>query len=301
MNRSTHHPLRRTLALACTMLAIVALPTPAWSQDNDPAQQEISRLRREIARLRQDLAEADTQIRELRARNQSLESLIRQAQETITDLRSALDSRPQDSSPATPSTAPQIPDEPSASPWSLHRELVARYRTAFASDVAPSDEQAPTIDPDAVDTWCQTVNRDIEGLTRWTVRFIEFHAPEPRTRTRRAWIELLGDEGEPIGPAFEVVVGDDIQRAAERGLFDRWIALVHIQPGAKFNKQRFDRGAFNVPPIIGPMAEFDPTFTIRRITGIEAEPTPNPDQPSAGQSDAPGSAERDQPGRRRQR
>lgn len=270
-----------TLILTIALLALMpASPARAQQGTDDDAQREIVRLRREVARLRRDLAEADVRIRELQARNDRLESMVQQARQTIAELRRALRERPEPDPTPQPRTAP-IPDDPQASPWSMLRELTKRYESAFGDAPETRSERE-------VEQWCTRVEKELGGRTTWLVRVVELIEPDSSTRDQEAWIEVLDPASrEPIGKPVRVEGSRDFARAVERDLFPLWEVTVDFTPGAHFNPDRRDRGAFNVPPFIGPMVEFRPRIVIARHTGVEPEQNEQNDSPESTRSESP--------------
>lgn len=284
--------------LAIATMAFFALLAPiVRAQDETPAE-----LRNEIASLREQVAVLDAERTQLVDQIESLKSqnadLIQQLDSAMTrnrELQAQLAARPTPAEPvkqAQPSESEAIvpevslqapiPADPLGSPESLCRSVIEAYGRTFAgfsieTDAARADYQR------RLEQWSASVAQSIHGQTKWRMVISDIR-PAGRGRDAPARFQVIDPgTGLPIGRSFlGIIPARMLLKIDDPKVAQLWDVTLDVAPRPELNPDRLAPGAFNYPPLIGPMVEFQfdmDWIGMRRVAQPDA-PTPDNPQPA---------------------
>lgn len=284
-----------TRSLAAALMALLALLSPhATAQDETPAElrNEISTLREQIAVLEDERARLVEQLESLKAENAELTGRLESALAHNRQLEAQLAARPAPAEPSSPAQpdpaqtpAPQqptqapIPTDPLGSPESLCRALIEAYARAFP-DGAASTASARSDYQRRLQQWIGSITQAYQGQTTWRMVISEIR-PRGRGHDADARFQIIDpDTGLPIGRSFLGVVPARMYLKIDNSdVAQLWDVTLNITPRLEINPQRLTAGAFNYPPFIGPMVEFQFDMDWVGMRRVKEPDAPTPDRP----------------------
>lgn len=284
---------------------VLAVLLAGWLSGLAPAQEETpAELRNEIALLREKVAllEADREqmseaLEAARVENRSLSERLGQAEAKVRSLEEQLAQRPvapppvqtvpeqaptQAPEPVRPVEVPQeapIPADPLASPASLLRTLRESWERSFAGLSLESDEARAEYQR-RLGQWIDSVQRSMHGNTRWRLLISEIQ-PGPRNREAAARFQVIDPgTGLPIGKSFQGTIPSRmLLKMDDLTATQMWDVTMTLTAKPKINTSRLSAGAFDYPPLIGPMTEFYFEFDWIGMKRVVEESAPTPDNP----------------------
>lgn len=269
-------------------------------QDETPAElrNEIALLREKVALLESEREQMGEALEAARVENKALAQRAEQAEAMARALEEQLARRttePVQPAPVEkPTTAPveeprpgeglreaPIPVDPLASPASLLRSLRESWERSFAG-LSLESEQARAEYERRLGQWADSVQRSMHGNTRWRVLISEIQ-PGPRNRDATARFRVIDPgTGLPIGKSFLGTIPSRMYLKLDQAAGEQmWDVTLTLTPKPTINTKRLESGAFDYPPLIGPMVEFQFDFDwigMKRVGEADA-PTPGNPRP----------------------
>jgi hypothetical protein len=149
--------------------------------------------------------------------------------------------------------------KPNASPRALLRAMTESYEEHLGEmEIGEDGDRTRALYLRQLERWLNRVNREFRAPLTWTVRVLETE----ETRAGHALRVLAIDpkSGARLGEAFEMELPRRLARRYEQLLARQEAEVLQIRgtlvPQARLNRERMSPGPFNVPPLIGPFAEF---------------------------------------------
>jgi hypothetical protein len=271
---------RRVRAIAATAIVsagvVVATASTTAAQSTPPVPQgdadtTLETLRAELRRLEAELAAAKARIAELEA-----------------DLAAAKAAQPAQravEAPIAPPAQPSLPvlaeGEPATCIEQLLVTLRADYDTRFGRGLEAADDEAkegeerkparpetPAARQRAIERWITASNRTWRGPVSWTTKL---ERSERIGEETRATVQVVDDEGEPLGRPFDIRL-DARQTKRFEQLAQRphpagagphhWTLEGLLSPKLVWNAAKIDGGVFDTPPLVGPGIEFRWDFAV---------------------------------------
>lgn len=271
---------------------------PALGQEETPAElrNEIALLRERVSALEAEREQLAEELDAVRIENQALADRVRAAEDRARSLEEQLAKRPSEPAPSgqepttsppaseapkpveTPREAP-IPTDPLASPASMLRTLRESWERSFAG-LSLETEEARTEYQRRLTQWADSVQRSMHGNTRWRLLITEIQ-PGARLRDAAARFQVIDPgTGLPIGKSFQGTIPSrmflKMDSVTEPQL---WDVTLTLKPKPTINTNRLSAGAFDYPPLIGPMVEFQFDFDWIGMKRISEASAPTPDNP----------------------
>jgi len=240
----------------CTLSFIVAFCAGLFLPLTEAVAQSEQELRREVEQLRERNRELE---RELQAARQQIQTL-EQAVERLSDrLRALRDDRPDEDDEFEEEVTVDESD-PHASPRAMFRAMQESYRETLGDmDIGEAAGRQRSIYLRSVERWRARINRDMRGSVAWHVRVLE--SEESRAGYRLKVQAIDPKTAAALGEPFELELPRRVARRYEQLVERRQAETLALQgvliPDVQVNSERHEAGAFNVPPLIGPFAEFN--------------------------------------------
>ncbi|KAA0213122.1 MAG: hypothetical protein DYG94_13255 [Leptolyngbya sp. PLA3] len=286
-------------------IQVLVVLLAGWLSGLAPAQEETpAELRNEIALLRERVAlleaEREQVAEELEialAENKALSERLSAAEAKVASLEEQLAQRSTQATPVepapgqapaptpeqvkpveTPKEAP-IPADPLASPASLFRSLRESWERSFAG-LSLATEDARAEYQRRLGQWIDTVQRSMHGNTRWRLLISEIQ-PGLRNRDVTARFQVIDPgTGLPIGKSFQGTIPSRMYLKLDNVIEPQvWDVTLTLTPRPTMNTDRLSSGAFDYPPLIGPMVEFHFDFDWVGMKRVVEPGAPTPDNP----------------------
>jgi hypothetical protein len=268
---------------AAIVAAVLILAGSAFAQESD------SDLRRQNQQLSNEVSELQRRLDAAEGRNRDLEQRITQLEQLLSAARRG--------STTTSTLPPLEPEEvtvdesiPNASPRALFKELIANYENTMREiDIGDNDDRVRRAYLKQLDSWRSRVNREYRSPIEWHVRAIDARVGPNRERIV-TFIAVDPKTDVQLGDAFDAVLSQSlVDRLANfeiRGELGMLVMRGTLIPEVRINPFRIDRGTFDIPPFVGPFAEFffrvDATsLKLLRDDGVEDTTSNQPPVPPA--------------------
>jgi len=237
------------VAMVIAMLAGAALPAA------EAVGQSERELRREVERLRERNRELERELEAARRQIKSLESAIERLNNRLSELR---DQRP-DSADDESEEVTIDESVPHASPRALFRAVVESYEEAVGdTEIGEDGDRQRSLYIRAVERWRARANREYRSTIDWHVRVLESEETRGGYRLTVAAVDPTTDV--QLGDSFTIDLprrqARRYEQLVERGQAEKLRVRGVLVPEIQVNADRRDPGPFNVPPLIGPFAEF---------------------------------------------
>ncbi len=302
---SANHPtraaiLRAVLIAATLFIAAPSAVLPAAGAQSAPTPAELRReneaLRQRVEQLEAELNRANETIQDMRAQ---MDELMAQMERLRLDLR-----RQQQSGPASPDTeasdqddaprfAPLPEDAPLSSPEAMLQELQRSYQETLGELPYDTDTDYRRY-LSRLNRWARIARRELRGELEWVVKPVEIIERTERQVTLS--IQVL--DPDTLLPytdrawTVELPQGAPTRRFLDYPEHDLWLMRGRVEAEPVVNTDREDPGFFDIPPFIGPFAEFDFELRIEALLRVAKPDGPSSDRSRRGERPA---ADDDQP------
>lgn len=266
---------RRSIGMAaCMAMLFLAQPTLAQQGDTDQLQATIIRLQAQLDQAHKELTATRQLVEQLTRERDDLAIQLKQARTMIDALKVQL------GEPAPPPVrVTELPTDPYAAPVSMLAALKRVYVRDMPDVIGAMDRD----EKDArarIERWRRRINHDFHKRVSW-LTLVELLPAEGDRTPRRAKVTILEEPTlKAIGGPFRIDLPSRFVARLERPNGPpMWRMMVQFGADLASNPERIAPGAFNTPPLVGPLVEFG--YDLELMGLIPAKIEPKPAEPAA--------------------
>lgn len=236
-------------------------------------------LRREVERLRERNRELERELDAARRQIQSLENAIERLNNRLQQLREGRPDRGEREADQEEVTIDE--SDPHASPRAMFNAMKESYEETFTDmEIGEANDRQRSLYLRSVERWRARINREMRGTIEWQARVIEAED------TRAGYLLRVV----AVDPKTEVRLGEQFtielprrharryEQLVDRGQAERVRIRGVLTPDVQVNHDRRESGPFNVPPLIGPFAEFGFRIDVQAVTAPDEAETDRRDR-----------------------
>jgi hypothetical protein len=148
---------------------------------------------------------------------------------------------------------------PQASPRALFNAMEESYSEAMDGfEIGEDGDRQRSLYVRSVERWRARINREMRATIEWHVRVLE--SEEQRAGYTLTVVAIDPKTEARLGEPFVIELPRRLARRYEQLVERRQAEVLRVRgvliPDVQVNHDRRDPGPFNVPPLIGPFAEF---------------------------------------------
>lgn len=261
----------RSLMLVVAVLGVFLIPA------GEAAAQSEQELRREVERLQERNRELERELEAARRQIQSLEQAIERLNNRLQQLRDAAPDRTEEEREEI--TIDE--SDPHASPRALFKAMKDSYEETLADmEIGEEGDRQRSLYIRSVTRWQARINREMRGTIEWQVRVID--TEETRAGYTLRVVAVDPETEARLGEPFDIELPRRHARRYEQLVDRRQAERLRVRgvlvPDVQVNADRREPGPFNVPPLIGPFAEFGFRIDISAVTAPDDADTERRDR-----------------------